>query len=328
MAAPDSSPAAERAPRSIAVSDVARLEADTHALRAVDYRRGGDACLDAVRSLMRAGQLMLEASASETVRQQLHIALADLHNLAGWVFFDAGLTGPARMYFTQALELARESRHDGLVANICYRLGRMCLHHENLDEAWDHFQLGLLAATLPGNEIAASILSVNSAWTHAKQGDAEVARAELDRGRELFAAADHTRVPDWARFFTETDLSAAIGAVHTDLARTVHPRHARTAIPLLVEASDHYGNDMARSRAFSLILLSIDHLIDRDLDRGVDVGFRALASAESLASARVRDRIRPLGGYAERHGSHAGARELAARITAYVTTPDSGEAGD
>ncbi|TWP47551.1 hypothetical protein FKR81_31825 [Lentzea tibetensis] len=292
----------------------------------MDYRLGGDACLDAVRTRLRTGQLMLEASASESVRQQLHVALADLHNLAGWVCFDAGQPGPARAHFTQALELARLGHHDGLVANICYRLGRMGLHHEELGEADDHFQLGLLAATLPGNEIAASILTVNSAWTHAKRGDAALAHAEIERGKDLFAAADRTHVPDWARFFTDTDLSAAIGAIHTDLARTADPRHAKTAIPLLVDATDHYDNDMARSRAFSLILLSIDHLIEQDLDHGVDVGFRALASAECLASARVRDRIRPLGRYAERHRSHAGARELTARIAAYVAAPDSGEA--
>lgn len=68
-----------------------------------------------------------------------------------------------------------------------------------------------------------------------------------------------------------------LGLVHTDLARTMNHSHIRTAIPLLT---------------------------------------RGLAAAESLGSARVRDRIRPLGEPAERHDSHAGSRELAARITA------------
>jgi hypothetical protein len=101
----------------------------------------------------------------------------------------------------------------------------------------------------------------------------------------------------------------------------VNPCHARTAIPLLTEAVDEFGDDMARSRALSLILLSISHLLDRDLDHGVAVGFRALVSAETLTSARVRDRIRPLGEQAGRHHSHTGAQELAARIADYAGPP-------
>ena len=320
MAIPDL-PGADRAPRTIGLPDVERLEADTDALRQLDHRQGGDACLGAVRRRIEDGRLMLDASAAEYVRRRLHTALGDLHNLAGWIYFDVGLAGKARVHFARALMLAGWGRHNGLVANICYRLGRVCLHHESLDEALDHFELGLIAAAGPGDEIAASILSMNSAWTHARKGDEDRALAALARGQAQFAAADHTEVPTWARFFTGTDLSAVIGAVHTDLARTMGVRHTRTAIPLLTAAVDDYGDDMARSRAFSLILLSMNHLLARDLDHGVTVGFRALASAEPLASARVRDRIRPLGRQAEHYDTHAGARELAARIAVYADTP-------
>ncbi len=321
MANPESFPGTERAPRTIGLPDVEQLEADTHALRLVDYRQGGDACLDAIRSRIGEGRLMLEASAAEYVRRRLHVGLGDLHNLAGWVCFDVGLTGSARVHFARALVLAGWARHNSLVANICYRLGRVCLHHESLDEALGYFELGQLAADGPGDEIAASILSMNSAWAHARKGDGGQALAELDRGRDRFAAADHTGVPSWAGFFTETDLSAMVGAVHTDLALTTNLSHARTAIPLLTAAVDDYSDGMARSRAFSLVLLSINHLLDRDLDHGIAVGFRALASAETFTSARVRDRIRPLGEQAARHRSHAAARELAARIAEFAGSP-------
>ena len=321
MAIPDSFFGAESAPRTIGLPDVERLETDTYALRMLDYRQGGDACLGAVRTRIQDGRLMLDASAAEYVQRRLHVALGDLYNLAGWVCFDVGLVGSARVHFAQALVLAGWGRNNGLIANVCYRLGRVCLHHESLDEALDYFELGLLAATGPGEEIAASILSMNSAWTYARKGEGDRALAELDRGQRQFAAADRTDVPSWAAFFTETDLSAVTGAVHTDLAQNMNQSHTRTAIPLLTEAIDGYGDGMARSRAFSLILLSINHLVDRDVDHGVAVGLRALAAAEPLTSARVRDRIRPLGRHAQRYHSHAGARELAARITDYAGTP-------
>jgi hypothetical protein len=174
-----------------------------------------------------------------------------------------------------------------------------------------YFELGRLAATRRGDDLGSGILFLNSTWAHAKKGAADNARTLVDRGRDRFAAPDHSDVPGWARFCTEADLAAVSGAVHTDLAHTAGPRHARTAIPLLTEAIAGYDDEMARSRAFSLILLSINHLLDGDADRGTDFGLQALASAQALGSARVRDRIRPLGLHARRHPSHAGAVELA-----------------
>ena len=59
----------------------------------------------------------------------------------------------------------------------------------------------------------------------------------------------------------------------------------------MTEAADRYGDDMVRSRAFSLIMLAMSRLVDGEVDQGVEAGFRALACAEPLASLRVRDRM-------------------------------------
>ena len=116
MATPDFFPGAKSAPSTIRLPDVERLEADTDALRLVDYRQGGDACLDAVRALIGGGRLMLEASAAEYVQRRLHVALGDLYNLAGWVSFDVGLVGSARVHFAEALIHAGWGRSNSLVA--------------------------------------------------------------------------------------------------------------------------------------------------------------------------------------------------------------------
>jgi hypothetical protein len=300
----------------IGLSDVTRLEQDIRALREIDYRRGGEPCLDGVRHRILDSVPLLAAPASEQVRQRLQVAVADLRNLAGWVCFDAGLVSSAHNHFCHALALAGLACDDGLTANVCYRLGRVYLHHGHPDEALRFFDLGRLAASRSGDQLHASILSVNSAWAHAKKGAERDARTLLDRGREQFAAVSGTGTADWAAFFTAGDLCGLAGAVHADLAGTVGPQHARTAVPLLTTAIDGYGDHMVRSRTFSLILLSASHLITGDVDAGVSTGLRALASAEVVGSARVRDRLRPLASHARRHQGHAGARELAKRIDA------------
>ncbi|MFI6096420.1 tetratricopeptide repeat protein [Lentzea sp. NPDC051213] len=305
----------------ISLSDVTRLEQDTRALRESDYRHGGELCLDRVRTRIRESVPMLTSNAAPEVLRRLHVAVADLRNLAGWVCFDAGLLSNAHNHFSHALALAGIARDDGLIANVCYRLGRVYLHHGHLDEALRYFDVGQIAASRSGDRLAASILTVNSAWACGKKGAEHSALTLLDRGYEQFNAADRTAVADWAKFFTEADLSALAGAVHTDLAGTVGRHHARTAVPLLTTAINGYGEDMVRSRTLSLILLSTDHLIEGDVEVGVGTGLRALASAGDIGSARVRDRFRPLAAQARKHGAHSGTRDLAERIDAGTATP-------
>ncbi|ANZ35915.1 hypothetical protein BBK82_07285 [Lentzea guizhouensis] len=119
MGTPDFVPGADRAPRMIGLPDVERLEEDTDALRLVDHRQGGDACLGAVRARIAKGRLMLDASAAEYVQRRLHVALGDLYNLPGWMCFDVGLVGSARVHLAQALVFAGWSRNNSLVANVC-----------------------------------------------------------------------------------------------------------------------------------------------------------------------------------------------------------------
>ena len=300
----------------IGLSEVTRLEEATRALRELDYRSGGEPCLDGVRLCLRESLPLLTAPASEQVLQRLHVAVADLRNLAGWVCFDAGLVDNAQNHFCHALALAGLARADELTANVCYRLGRVFLHHGHFDEASRYFDLGQLAASRSGDGLAASLLSGNAAWACAKKGAEHSARALLDRGREQFDAASRTGVAGWARFFTPADLSGLAGAVHTDLAVTVGRHYAQTAVALLITAIDGYDEGMARSRTLGLISLSTSHLIEGDVEAGVDAGMRALTSSGSIGSARVRDRFRPLASHARRHRGHCGARKLADRIDA------------
>ncbi|MFJ5986196.1 hypothetical protein [Lentzea sp. NPDC092896] len=300
----------------IGLSEVTRLEEATRALRELDYRSGGETCLDGVRLCLRESLPLLTEPTSEHVRPRLHVAVADLRNLAGWVCFDAGLVDNAQNHFCHALALAGLARADGLTANVCYRLGRVFLHHGHFDEALRYFDLGRLAASRSGDGLAAGMLSVNAAWAWAKKGAEHSALALLDRGEEEFTAASRTEVAGWAAFFTPADLSGLAGAVHTDLAVTAGRHHARTAVALLTTAIDGYDEGMARSRAFGQISLSTSHLIEGDVEAGVDVGLRVLASSGAIGSARVRDRFRPLASHARRFRDHRGARDLADRIDA------------
>lgn len=264
----------------IGTSDVEQLESQTRSLRSVDYQYGGGACRDAVVVRIYWAQQLLAAEASEGVRARLLSAVADLHNLAGWTSFDSGQVGAAYHHFDRALDFARHD--EDLITNIVYRRGRVHLHHGAPGDALAYFQRGAFAP------LAASIMYANEAWAYAYQSRSDEALRALGKAQDSFASADLSRVPDWARFHDETDLTAMTGTIHTELGDT------RAAVPALLAAIGNFGPAMARSRTFCLISLATCHFLDGDFDEGQSVGTRAMSAAEELKSERVWDRMRPM----------------------------------
>ncbi|MEU4253743.1 hypothetical protein AB0F15_40760 [Amycolatopsis sp. NPDC026612] len=303
-------------PRAVRIgeADVRRLEAATRAFRALDYRHGGGSCRDAVEALVPYAELMLLGVVREPTLPRLCTTVADLHNLAGWTSFDEGRPGVALAEFGRALELATVAGNDELVANICYRIGRVHLHYDAVDEAVDQFEHGQVAAHRAGSMHARAILSANLAWADAKQGDARAALAQLSTATDEFAAATVAAPPPWAAFFGETDVAAMIGTVHTELAQVVGARHAGEAIDALAVATDGYGRAMTRSRALTQIWLATAHALAGDLDEAVRVGGAAIEVATELQSARTKQRMSPLAAAASRFPANPDAREILERV--------------
>lgn len=305
-------------PRRIGISDVATIENAVNDLRALDHSNGGGACRLAVRRQLTQARLMLAEVTEDDVLSRLCVVLADLHNLAGWTSFDLGLVTGAQHHFGRALDLARASHADDLMANVHYRRGRVHLHHDSPAEALLEFTTGRLPAIRARSPLALAILSANQAWAHARMGQRNEALALLGQAEDEFAASEKDTVAPWAAFFDANDLTAMIGIVHTELAQTVDSSFARTAIPAVTAAIDSYGDDMARSRAFTVIALAVDHLIDGDADAGLAAGRQALEACSGVQSERTKDRMRPLLDQLELYHRDADARELAEDVAAFV----------
>ncbi|KAA2261851.1 tetratricopeptide repeat protein [Solihabitans fulvus] len=302
-------------PHHVGMADVRRIEAITAQCRAMDYRKGGGSCRQAVLDHLAETRPLLWATASDKVTARLYSAVADLHNLAGWTCFDTGLVPDARAQFGHALDLARLAPNPGLTANIYYRIGRVHLHHDQPDQATTCFQLGEHVARRAGSAHALAILSANQAWAAATMGHATDAVRLLEQARLAFTRSTSHPPAPWTAFFDQTDLTAITGVIHAELAVHVDPTYATDAIPELTAAAAGFGPDMARSRAFSLTALATAHLVDGNLDDGVRVGLRAVDTAAYLDCTRVLDRLRPLRNEACRHQRHSDTCDLIDHIT-------------
>jgi hypothetical protein len=294
----------------IGAGDIGRLEAATREFRALDYRHGGGSCRDAVQTLVPYAELMLLGVVQESTVPRLCTAVADLLNLAGWTSFDEGRPGAALAAFGRALELATAAGNDELVANVCYRVGRLYLHYDAVDEAVNQFEHGQAAARRTNSMLARATLSVNLAWAQAMRGDAPAALALLEAGRDEFAAAPVAAPPAWAAFFGETDLAAMIGTVRTELAQNVDPRYSGAAIDALVVAVNGYGPAMTRSRTLTQIWLATGHALAGNLDQAARLGGAAIKVVAELRSERTKQRLSALAAAAARHPDNTDARDI------------------
>jgi hypothetical protein len=110
----------------------------------------------------------------------------------------------------------------------------------------------------------------------------------------IIRALTSYRIWPGSTLLLSTGLMAMTGSVYTDLALRVDRRHTGRAVMALAGAVAGYRRDMARSQAFRLISLSLNHLLDGDADEADAIGALAVEAAAGLKSSRAKDRMRPL----------------------------------
>jgi transcriptional regulator with XRE-family HTH domain len=301
-------------PDHVGLADIRRLEATTAQLRALDYEHGGGACRDAVLAQVGWAQQLLRAQAGEPASRALHVAVADLHLLAGWTSFDVGLIGPARRHFARALEHARFADEPSLVAKTLYCLARVHIHHGWGAQAVRLLQLGLVAAQQSRSARAMAMTHANLAWAQAVTGDDRQAVVENARAQDEYqrAQSDAER-PPWLTFFNGAELQALRGTSLAYLPEPT-PQQRAEAISKFTLSTALRELPMARSRAFELTMLAWMLVDNGDKDEAVRVGNAALDLAGQIRSQRVIDRLTPLRRALERHPDNGDLRDLVQRI--------------
>ncbi|MFI6130286.1 transcriptional regulator [Micromonospora sp. NPDC051141] len=304
------------APARVGTWDVEQIEALTATMRTLDYRHGGGSCRDAVAAQVRWAQQLLTATCNDQTLTRLHLALADLHNLAGWTSFDVGMYSAARKHFARALEQAKHADDLSLAANILYRMGRLHLHRGMHREALRFFQLGQIAAQDSGSELTVAMLCVNEAWAYALLDDSQQMHRSIGRAQDEFSRANRENVPAWVQFFGQADLNASIGVT---LSALLSPSEAdlNGSVFYLQQAVAMRGPGMARSKIFELTALAVAYLRVGERDRGLDAGREAVASAATVRSVRTIDRMEPLRRLAR--SQHGDLRDLADKVTTLRT---------
>jgi transcriptional regulator with XRE-family HTH domain len=300
-------------PERVGLADVARLEEVTAQLRAMDHEFGGGSCRDAVLTQLGWAQQLLRARVGEEAARALHLAVSELHLLAGWTPRRTGSTGMARLHFARALEHARYVDEASLTAKSLYCLGRLHVHHSWVAQAARLFTMAELAAQQSGFGRAVAMAQANLAWALALCGENRRAVDTSGRARDEFARAETAEAPRWLTFFDAAELQALRGTTLAALAEAT-PVQRSEAIERFSLSSALRELPQARPRAFELTALSWLLLDDGAVEQGIQVGHEAVTVASGVRSQRVIDRMKPLRERLIKRISDGDARDLAQRI--------------
>jgi tetratricopeptide (TPR) repeat protein len=288
-------PAAVEVPAVVTADDVSTLRRIAQVHRQLDAANGGGACLKSARGYAQwAMSLLSSHCASASIAAELRLALADLHNLVGWVAHDLDQHSVARRHLTQSLVLARQADALPLMANSLYRLGRVSLHQGEPDEALHLFGLGQLAAQQSGCHASIAILHANTAWAYALLGAPEQVTDSLTRARGELDRANPDTAPSWTKFaLADADAHGISGVIYTALASyEEHRSYVDLALEEAHKAVKLRQPEDRRSYVFDTISVAAASALAGEFSEAGTYGARALTLAESgMRSARVIDRL-------------------------------------
>jgi tetratricopeptide (TPR) repeat protein len=262
----------------------------TEVMKRVHHARGGGACRDAVAGQVRWTQQLLLADASDDVRRELMVALADQHNLAGWTSFDTRMFSTAHAHYAHGATLSHHAGEPSLTAMLLYNMGRVYMHRRLHDEALKSYQLGVVIAQAANHPRAMAALHVNEAWVHAMVGNRPQALRSVARAEDEFAEAGQEDVQAWTAFFNTAELRAITGftlttfldATDNDLAAGVD--HIVGSVAARTTGEDRY-------RVSSLPVLAAAHLRAGNTDEALRITDEAIDSARTMRSIQPIDRL-------------------------------------
>ncbi len=244
-------------------------------------------------------------------------ALGRLLQMAGWLAVDSNRHPQARTHLTTALYIAHEVDDTALAASA---LAYMSLQQVYLDDHGKALSLARTAADtaeLAVTPLVAAMLGTRLARAHAKLGHHREALAALDDAHTHLGRAGARDEPLWISYVDDVEVTAQAGAVYLDLGLTGQAdRTLRSALGLL----DRRAPQRTRDRVHYLSRLAKVSLLAGNLDEACFHAEEALRDAETVGSARVRERLGEVGAALAPFAAHPPAREVCARITA-ATAP-------
>ncbi|RMI44864.1 hypothetical protein EBO15_11300 [Actinomadura harenae] len=252
---------------------------------------GGNELVSLIADQVNHATALLAEPTLPSVEQRLHAALAGLTQMAGWLSIDANQHSAASRHLAATVYAAHEADDTALAA---HAMGYMSLHALYRDQPRRALSLADTAAALANGAATPrtrAVLHTRVARAHARLGEDDACRRQLDLSQAAYADREADGEPHWTTYVTDIEVTAQAGACYLDLQR---PREAITTLTSAVELVESTAPDHVRDLAHYKTRLATAYLLDGDLEAAVSTAVEANSLAVQIGSARVGERFREL----------------------------------
>ncbi|WP_143061021.1 XRE family transcriptional regulator [Saccharopolyspora shandongensis] len=296
-------------PQWVGRSEVAHVTQSAATFSEWEHLYGGGLSREAVGGQLRWAAGLLEARCrTSVVRRELHAAVGNLAEVAGWMSYDAGAHDSADRYFRFGLYCAERAEDQSLRATILSDMARQAVSLRREDA----IELAELAQVRDDRLTARerSMLHVVRGRALAREGRIGECLAAIECADEHFAQSV-TETPPWMEYYDAAEMRGDSGHALFDLVDHGYDPHP--AIDRLDFAVHHHTPKYARSKTLSLIK-SITLQINDDPGAAAHRGLEALTRAQDLRSQRVRNYLRDLYVATKPHARYGDVTDLRHQI--------------
>jgi hypothetical protein len=307
-------------PKRVSPTDIEQVRAAKRVFQAWGLTYGGVAVRDTAMSQLHWSAGLLKATCPEELHDELHSALGDLADTAGYIALDAGVDEEARRAFRFALDCAEKAEDWHLRADV---LGYMTVHAlwtGQPDEALTLAEQALVRADrLTATE--RSLLHTDRARALGKMRRVQEALTAIGAADDHFAQSNPANDPPFLAIYHNPAVHAMrTGDALVNLAILGRdPGEATDRLTTAIAGLTDYARPLAgcQARLASLTMVTGDPL------QAVAIGHEALELTGTIRSRTATDDLRELSRHAAAHQNLDEIAHLQHRISALLVGTDS-----
>jgi hypothetical protein len=301
---------ATAAPSRIGATEIKQVYTAAEVFKSWDSQHGGGLARETVLAQLQWSAGLLDSTCPQTLRPDLHSAVAYLASVHGFMCFDAYAFDDARRSLQFGVACAETGGNWSMRAEILSRLARQEIYTGHPDDGLTWIEQALVRAD--------RLTATERAMLHTVRGRA---LAKLNRAKEAlrsigvaddwFSQRKPAEDPTWLAYYDAAQHAGDTGHGLFDLSMKGVKTEAEIR---LASAANNHQNTFVRSKAFSRIKLATLEMATGDPRRAVEVGNEVLTTAGEIHSRRVADLMRDLGRSGARHGNMSEVADLQERI--------------
>ncbi len=289
-------------------------------LRQMDDLAGGGSVLAMAQQAFAWGAGLLDrASYDGRTGRVLHVVLAELGQLCGWLAYDAGDFGLAQRYYIAGLRAAHTADDRPLGAHILATMANQAARQGQPADAVTFVETALAGVRGRATPALLAELHFRQAYAFAALHDTSACTAAISQARTQVEQLKPDDDPPWLYWLDPAAIAVGAGNCCLLLGQ---PDQAAT---LLSEGIAQFSASFVRDRQLYVTRLAEARARpgkQRDLDAAAALGMESIDLAETLDSNTGADHLRDLYLHLKPHSTVPAVREFLERAKSVVERED------